>query len=61
MGVSMIIDEYLHPDWGNKEKVHNWRNYASNELQGAWEGFSTDQRKVIAECLQDIADREEWS
>ena len=40
-------------------RVHDWRNYASDELIEKWEALG-DMRVVVANCLQEIADNEHW-
>ncbi|WP_137962975.1 recombinase RecA [Klebsiella variicola] len=56
----MTPEDYLSPDWTNNEKVHNWRNYASEELKRTWHTFTSEQRRVVAEALKEVADMEEW-
>lgn len=53
-------EDYLSPDWENKRKVHDWKNYASHSLIGMWDNFTQEQKRVIAQSLQEAADREEW-
>jgi len=52
--------DYENPDWDDAGRVHDWRNYASNDLRAAWTEFSVRHRAIIAASLQDAADREEW-
>ena len=52
--------DYHNPDWEAAGLVHDWRNYASDELRGKWGALSWHMRRVVAECLQEIADREDW-
>lgn len=56
----MIADDYISPDWQGATPIHDWRNYASDELKSTWDSYSDEQRKIIAECLQGIADGEDW-
>jgi hypothetical protein len=55
-----IPDNATNPDWENKTRVHDWRNYASQQLQDMWPSLHPPQMEIIAETLQDIADNEEW-
>lgn len=48
------------PLWDVNEKVHNWRNYATDALVSEWDSLTERQKKVISECLQLIASDEEW-
>lgn len=53
-------DEYEFPKWEEAGRVHDWRNYISDELQGMWESFTPEQRRAIGRNAQGIADNEEW-
>lgn len=53
--------EYLTPDWTPPTKyVHDWRRYISEPLEIAWQSFTPEQRLMLAENAQRIADNEEW-
>ena len=52
--------DWSNPDWGLKDKVHNWRNYASEDLQAEWLMMSGKQRMIVSACLNEIADNEIW-
>ena len=56
----MSPSDYLDPVWDEFDRVHNWRNYASDELKAIWLGLLPDVRRIVAECLQTVADNEEW-
>ncbi|WP_137963086.1 MULTISPECIES: recombinase RecA [Klebsiella pneumoniae complex] len=56
----MQAEEYISPDWANKGKCNDWKNYASEELTRIWPTFTTEQRRVVAEALQEAAYLEEW-
>lgn len=56
----MKRDEYISPDWGRKTPIHDWKNYASKTLIASWDNFTDEQKKVIAETLEEIAEREDW-
>ena len=55
-----MVSDLMHPVWDDAGKVHDWRNYISDELRGIWHTFTPEQRRAIANNAQDIADREEW-
>ena len=55
-----IPKDWQNPKWTEYDKVHNWRNYASDELKNIWHTFTDEQKQVIAKALDDMADREEW-
>lgn len=52
--------DWRNPEWHIKDKVHNWRNYVSEEIENMWQTFSDEQKKALAECFDSAADREEW-
>ena len=49
------------PKWEVKYKVHNWRNYVSEDLKINWTDLSGKIRLILAANFKDISDREEWS
>ena len=55
---------YMHPNWAEYDSdmtpVHDWRGYISTDLRAAWDTFTKEQRRLIAENAQVIADREVW-
>lgn len=52
--------DWQNPKWEVEEKVHNWRNYASEDIKQSWLEMSGKHRLIIAACLDDIAGNEEW-
>lgn len=55
--------DYISPDWektGLRDKVHNWRNYVSIDLQCIWCSLDDNIKKILAENFNDIASQEEW-
>lgn len=48
------------PDWGNKGRAHDWKNYISPELEAMWESFTPEQKMAIANSADYPASREEW-
>ena len=61
-----ILNQFLPPDdwespkWDEKDRVHNWRNYASDAVRDNWNSFTVKQKVIISRMLQDIANNEEW-
>ena len=49
-----------NPNWSQASRVHDWRNYISDEVKRLWDGFSIPQRAALVRQAQAIADREEW-
>lgn len=52
--------DYENPEWDVKEKIHNWRNYISEDLQKIWFSFTSEQKVKIAANADIMADREDW-
>lgn len=52
--------DWYEPQWDVEDKVHCWRNYVSDDLKNIWDTFDCDQKQIIAEAFQDIADAEDW-
>jgi hypothetical protein len=50
----------LTPNWKNKQKVHDWRNYISQELQEMWDTFTYKQKEAIARNADEQASNEHW-
>ncbi|ECD9611583.1 recombinase RecA [Salmonella enterica subsp. salamae] len=56
----MAVNDFLSPQWDRADKVHDWKNYATQELMLVWDSFSLEQKIIIAELLDEIASGEEW-
>lgn len=52
--------DWENPDWGNIERVHEWKLYISDEVKTMWWTFKLDQREALARQAQEMADMEEW-
>jgi hypothetical protein len=52
--------DWQNPNWQEEERVHNWRNYATDILIANWGRFPDDAKQMISEALNNAADREEW-
>lgn len=48
------------PKWDVEDRVHNWRNYAEQDLVSIWGDFSDVQKVVISSSLEEAAGRERW-
>lgn len=58
--MKLTPQDYKNPDWKKIDRVHNWRNYISMELQSMWNTFTDDQKAAIARSAEESADMEEW-
>ncbi len=52
--------DWDNPEWNKHEKVHGWRNYVSPAIEGEWQNFTDDQKKMLAYAFKCWADMEEW-
>ena len=52
--------DWAAPDWGNAGRVHEWKNYVSEEVQAMWDTFTDDQKQALARQSEDNASNEEW-
>ena len=53
-------NEFLNPDWTDKNRVHNWKNYISKEMKEMWDSFTDEQKIAIGENADDMAGDERW-
>lgn len=54
------VDIVTNPDWEHKRKVHDWRNYATEDLRDIWHSLGVTNAVIIFRMLQGIADNEVW-
>lgn len=52
--------DWENPNWKEEDRVHNWRNYVSDEMQEMWHTFTPLQKQAIARAADEIAGREHW-
>lgn len=52
--------DYLDPQWDKAGRVHEWKNYISEEVQAMWPTFTPEVRAALARQAEDNASREEW-
>lgn len=48
------------PHWEREDRVHNWRNHVSDEIEALWPTFTPEQRAALARQAQELADAERW-
>ena len=53
-------EDWESPLWDTANRVHNWRNYASSELQSEWPGMPGRLRLIVSAALNEIASNERW-
>lgn len=52
--------DWKDPKWAEQHRVHNWRNYISDELRAMWQTFPDEQKRAIAKSAEERASHEEW-
>ena len=55
-----MCTDFMDPQWDKAGKVHDWKNYVTDQLRKIWSGLSDDQKRVVASNFDEIAEREEW-
>lgn len=50
----------LNPNWRNTHKVHDWRNYISEEVRNMWETFNEQQKIALMNQANQQAECEDW-
>lgn len=53
-------DDFENPDWTSAGKVHEWKNYVTQEVQQLWPTFSSELRAALARQSEAMAGLEEW-
>jgi hypothetical protein len=52
--------DWEFPDWDKVNRVHNWHNYVSEEVQTLWPTFNNQQKQALAAGFEDVSLNEEW-
>lgn len=60
MSTDYTPSDYLAPQWDKYERVHNWRNYVSDEVKEAWDSFTDQQKAMLARMCYVRASMEDW-
>ena len=50
----------LKADFDNCEKCHDWKNYATEDTITVWDTLPIESRCALVQCLEAVADKEEW-
>lgn len=56
-------DDYHHPlnpKWEETGRVHDWRNYISDDIADEWDTFTERQKFLLATQARETARNEEW-
>lgn len=52
--------DHLEPNWGRAGRVHEWKNYISDEIKAMWLTLSPELRAALARQADETAAMEEW-
>lgn len=53
--------DWENPQWNEYHRVHNWRNYVSNDVKEIWNTFTDTQKLLLAQLFEELAGNEEWN
>lgn len=54
------VAEVDDPDWGERDRVHNWRNHVPEDIRLAWATLGPEGRVIAFLCAYAAAEAEEW-
>jgi|GEM_PF-2148254 len=52
--------DWKSPNWENARRIHDWRNYISEEIRDMWSTFTDGQKKALAISAEERAGCEIW-
>lgn len=55
-----LRDHLDSPDWGDRSRVHNWKNYVSERMKQIWAECSIEVRLALFLGATKQAQAEEW-
>ena len=58
--MNTVPNDWENPDFKNKNKVHEWKNYVPLGISMMWQSFTIEQKKALFSMFNDIASNEEW-
>lgn len=53
-------NDWAAPKWDTAGRVHEWKNYISDEVRAMWDTFTDAQKQALARQADKITEREEW-
>lgn len=55
-----LPSDWAWPKWNEEDRVHNWRNYVTDDLKEIWETFGENLQKMLACHFEVLASNEDW-
>lgn len=52
--------DWSTPDFANAGRVHEWKNYVSEEIRAMWSSFPDHLKQALARQAEERAECEEW-
>lgn len=56
----MTPHDWSNPDFENAGRVHEWKNYISEEIRAMWRSFPDHLKQALARQAEEGASAEEW-
>ncbi len=56
----MNSEPWKNPEWENAGRVHDWRNYISEEIEAMWDTFTDEQKAALYRQADAQASAEDW-
>lgn len=53
-------DDFENPYWDDDARIHEWKNYVSEEVRILWPTFSKELKAVLARQSHAMAALEHW-
>lgn len=54
------LEAIRNPRFAEAGRVHDWRNYISEEVQHLWDSFNEEQKSALYRWADDQAMNEHW-
>jgi hypothetical protein len=55
-----MLNDWKNPNWNDLQKVHDWKNYVSDEVILIWDTFTNEQKEMLANNFDELANKEDW-
>jgi hypothetical protein len=55
-----LKEQALNPKWDKAGRVHDWRNYVSENVRALWHTFTEEQKYALVEQADNQASYEDW-
>lgn len=59
-GKEWYDEQVRNPDWKQKGRVHNWRNYISDSIKKSWDTIPIEAKYVFVIMAEEKSSDEDW-